>query len=510
MIKKLSSFILLFILTYNSRAQTETGAPHEQFSERIVANKLSDPWEVIYGPDGYLWVTESKGYRVSRIDISTGKKTMLLDVNDERKFPRYDKIDDSIDGGKSWPQGGLMGLALHPQLLQGKPYIYLSYVWYFAGAADTGKGCASNFGGCFYQTKIVRYEYNQQQQKLVDPVVICDTVPGSSDHNGGRLIIAPVDGKIFLFYSIGEMGAGQFDNGARPNHAQNTGFYEGKILRFNTELDVDTGQYDKWIPNDNPYNNEKQNAVYTYGHRNPQGLAYAVINHKGIIYEAEHGPFSDDEVNLIEKGKDYGHPLIIGYDDGNYNGLAAGVSNHTTIGGIWHTSYPLIKSEQANADSIGSNYRNPLFTLYPNSHQFLNALFIKIRDENENPEWPSEAPSGIDVYTYDAIPGWKNSLLVTSLKNGKLIRLKLNNNGDSISGDTISYFKGRVRYRDIAISPDGRKIYLATDSSAVTSGPSKEDPKHVSKRGCIIEFTYVGEKPQADINKQNVRGKKQK
>lgn len=129
-------------------------------------------------------------------------------------------------------------------------------------------------------------------------------------------------------------------------------------------------------------------------------------------------------------------------------------------------------------------------------------MFIKTRDENENPEWPSEAPSGIDVYTADAIPGWKNSLLLPSLKNGQLVRLTLNNAGNAITGDTICYFKAAVRYRDIAVSPDGKKIYLATDSSAVSSGPSREDPEHVSKRGCILEFAYIGQKQKSEGKKE--------
>ena len=502
MTKHLSCFALMLVLVCSSKAQTITGALKEQFTVRTVANKLSDPWEVTYGPDSSLWITEAKAYRVSKINISTGRKTVLLDVSHDRNFPRYDKIADSIDGGKPWPQSGLMGMALHPQLLQGKPYVYIAYTWYFAGANDTGKGCAINYGGCFFKTKIVRYEYNAQQQQLIKPLIICDTIPGSSDHNGGRLLIAPVNGKAYLFYSIGEMGAGQFDNGGRTNHAQDVNYYQGKILRFNTEPDADTGKYDKWVPNDNPFNGNTQNAVWTYGHRNPEGLAYAVINDTGRIYEAEHGPFSDDEINIIEKGKNYGHPLVIGYDDGNYNGLAAGVSNHTSLPGVWHTAYPFIKDEKANADSIGNNYRNPLFTLYPNSHQFLNALFIKTRDENQNPEWPSEAPSSIDVYTADAIPGWKNSLLLPCLKNGKLVRLTLNNAGNAVTGDTICYFKADVRYRDIAVSPDGKKLYLATDSSAVTSGPSKEDPEQVSKHGCILEFTYIGQKQEKEGKKE--------
>lgn len=472
-------------------AQEVTGPKGKVFKQRIVASHLSDPWEVTYGPDNYLWITEAKAYQVSRIEIATGKKTVLLDVSSERQFPRYDKLQEET-GGKPWPQGGLMGLALHPQLLTGKPYVYIAYHYKFAGAADTGKGCLPNFGGCFFTARIVRYEYNRQAQQLVNPQIICDSLPASSDHDGGRLLLAPVNGKEYLFYSIGDMGAGQFGNAGRPNHAQQTNYYEGKILRFNAEPDGDAGLYDKWIPNDNPFNTTRQNAVYSYGHRNPQGLVYAVVGSKVSIYSSEHGPYSDDEVNIIEEGKNYGHPLIIGFADGNYDSLAAGVTEHESLPGIWHTTYPLIESEKSNATTIGADYRNPITTLYPNTHQFLATLYNSVKEGKEGQEWPSEGVSSIDFYSANAIPGWKNSLLLPSLKNGHLVRLLLNDAGTGTTGDTMMYFKLPVRYRDIAISPNGKKIYLATDSAAISSGPSEEDTKKVSYRGCILEFSYYG------------------
>lgn len=492
----IASFIALIYAEV--KAQQVTGPMGEKFAVRVVANKLSDPWSVVYGPDNYLWITEAKGYRVSRIDPATGKKTLILDLNAERQFPRYDKLPKEASGGKPWPQAGLMGLALHPQLLQGKPFVYLSYLYRFAGADSTGSGCKINFGGCFFTTRIVRYTYDASNQKLINPETVCDTVPGSNDHNGGRLMIAPVNGKNYLFYSIGDLGAGQFNNANRPNHAQQKEFYEGKILRFNTEPGAGQNQHDRWVPADNPFNtSSRQNAVWSLGHRNPQGLTYAVINGKGIIYSSEHGPFSDDEVNIIEKGKNYGHPLIIGYADGNYNGLAAGVSDHDSLPGKWHTSYPFISSEQENVKVIGvDNYRAPLKTLYPNSGSFLNTLFNEIKSGNSNSKWPSEAPSSIGVYTSNAIPGWKNSVLLPTLKGSKLIRFKLNTDGSQITSDTINYFKGDVRYRDLAMSPDGKKLYLSTDSGSVSSGPSKENPQQISYKGSILEFTYLGQDKQ--------------
>jgi PQQ-dependent dehydrogenase (s-GDH family) len=386
-----------------------------------------------------------------------------------------------------------MGLALHPKLLSGKPFVYLSYVYHFAGATADGNGCAEQFGGCFFTTRIVRYSYDAKNDTLIQPEVICDTVPGSSDHNGGRLVIAPVKGKDYLFYAIGEMGAGQFNNGGRPNHAQDVAYYEGKILRFNTEPDNDANAADKWVPNDNPFNGQRQTAVWSYGHRNPQGLSYAL----GKLYASEHGPFSDDEINIIEKGKNYGHPLVEGYNDGNYNGLAAGASNHIELPGTWHTTYPTITDEKANAAAIGADYRNPIKSFYPTPNRVLQNVLQTTRD-GKPVEWVSEAPSSIDVYTSTAIPGWKNSLLVPALKTGQLIRQQLSANGDAIVGDTLMYFKEDVaRYRDLAISPDGLSIYLAVDSSSRSSGPTAGKSKKSFCRGCIVEFRYEGQSKAA-------------
>ncbi|UOR05635.1 PQQ-dependent sugar dehydrogenase [Hymenobacter aerilatus] len=490
---RLFLYLCLLVSYLSTYAQTTFIGPQgEKFTRRIVAKGLSDPWEVTYGPDQYLWITEARGYRVSRINPANGAKTVLLDLHNAKNFPRYDKIPDSLDGGKPWPQGGLMGMALHPQLLQGKPYVYLVYIYHFAGAAEKGKGSKPNYGGSFFTAKLVRYEYNRQAQTLGKPVTLCDTLPSSNDHTAGRLLIAPVEGKDYLFLTTGDLGAGQFSNGGRPNHAQEINRYEGKVLRFNLEPDTDPTPTDQWIPNDNPFMGAQQNAVWSYGHRNPQGLDYAEIGGTGRLYSSEHGPYSDDEINLIEKGKNYGHPLVLGYADGNYNGLAAGVSNHDSLPGRWHTTYPTIDSERANAAAIGAaTYRDPIKTLYPSSAAFLQKLYRnEQRPKPEKMQWSSEAPSSLAVYTATSIPGWQNSLLIPGLKHGKLIRLKLNAAGDGISGDTLMYFQAPARYRDVALSPDGRKIYLALDSAAISSGPSKKDPKKAAVSGCILEFTY--------------------
>ncbi|GGH75949.1 PQQ-dependent dehydrogenase (s-GDH family) [Filimonas zeae] len=483
----------------NAQTDTVTGPLGEKFAVKTVARNLSDPWEITYGPDKHLWITEARGYRVSRIHPRTGEKQILLNLSNRKNFQRYDVIADSLDGGKPWPQSGLMGMAVHPLLQKGMPYVYVAYLYYFEGADQSGTGCLPGRKGCIFRTRIERYQYDSIAHTLTNPVTICESIPGSNDHNGGRLIIAPVNQQYFLFYSVGDMGAGQYDNAGRENHAQDEMSYEGKILRFHTLPDSSAAGPNAWIPADNPFNPSQQhrNAVWSVGHRNPQGLVHHPAT--GKLYEVEHGPFSDDEINMIERGKNYGHPLVIGYNDGNYNQLAAGATADSTLPGKWHTSYPFIHSEQENARAIGPDYRNPMNSLYPAAGRMLSALLPKIiTGNNENKEWLSEAPAGMTLYTSNAIPGWHNSLLIATLKGGRLVRLQLNNTGDSIISDTVMYFRDQVRYRDVAVSADGWKIYLATDSATRSSGPSGDKGIEYENRGVILEFTYIGKsKPAA-------------
>ncbi|KAA6440047.1 hypothetical protein FEM33_05430 [Dyadobacter flavalbus] len=478
---------VLFLYTLFTASGQDTD---KQFERKVIVKGLSDPWNIIYGPDDQLWINEAKGYRVLKVNPADGKTDVLLDLNSAKTFPRYDTLNDSKDGKKPWPQGGLMGMALHPALLSGKPYVYLAYVYDFEGKESAGDGHDPKDGGFHFKTKIVRYTYEKDSNKLHDALTICDSISGSNDHNGGRLVISAVDGKEYLFYSIGDLGAGQFTNAGRANHAQDLRYYEGKILRFNTEPDQNGQTADQWIPKDNPFNSGLRNAVWSLGHRNPQGLATMTISGKEILYSSEHGPFSDDEINIIKKGRNYGHPLVIGYADGNYNGLAAGVTEKDSLPGIWNTAYPLIENEQLNAKKL-KNYEDPVKSFNATENSKLKEVLKASRSGGEKKaEWQSIAPSGIAAYTSNLIPEWKNSLLITSLKQGKLIRLKLNAAGDKVTNEK-EYFKAPVRYRDVAVSKDGKRIYLVTDNSEVTSGPTQEKPKDISDQGAIIEFTYV-------------------
>lgn len=463
--KKTNKAIVL--LTLFATGATPLFSQNETFTMRQVVCALSQPWEITYGPDNWLWVTEAHNYQVSRINPVSGEQNVLLDLSARKNFP---------NNFTPFPQGGLMGLALHPQFNE-KPYVYLAYVYRF----DT---CLSGNQGCFFKTKVVRYTYSTQGDSLFSEQILCDTIPGSSDHNGGRMVIGLADNNYYLFYSVGDMAAGHLGNRDRPNQAQDQNKYEGKILRFSLEPDDDAGLFDRWIPEDNPFNllPDTQSAVWTLGHRNPQGLVFGENN---ILYEAEHGPYSDDELIILVAGGNYGHPLVSGFADGNYDGSAVGAGS----------GVPIIDSEAANAASLTS-YHDPIETFFPAGMDTVSAIYNN--DKNNTPpfpnyylSWPTMAPSGIDYYNSAGIPGWDNSILLASLKLATMYRVKLSAGGEAVSSDTIPYFAGMGRFRDIAISPDGKKIYLACDSVGQIKGPENGTALPPPNRGCILEFTYA-------------------
>ena len=279
---------------------------NEIFSRTVLSPALvmNYPWEITYGPDDSLWITEARGYKVSKMNAANGGKRTVLDLSfGSTFFGTSGTGDDTLYAQQSvaswntsgWPQGGFAGLALHPGFgtSTGKDFVYVTYVWKYLSGSGTKTGV-------FYQNKLVRFTFNAANGRLESPAVLDWNLPGSSDHNSQRLIIAPVvkNGAPYLFMSEGDMGAGQFGNRDRPNNAQNSNSYEGKILRFNLEPDADPG-YAKWLPNDNPYS--PTSAVWSVGIRNNQGFAYDTANN--ILYGSSHGPYSDDEINAIQGKK---------------------------------------------------------------------------------------------------------------------------------------------------------------------------------------------------------------
>lgn len=493
--------ITLIVLQVSSSAQVVAGRMKEVFIKTDLGQAPSNSgaigsgtdnngyWEVTYLPgDDSLWLTENRTYRVRKMHPTSGTSRVILDLSstaDGGTFTPSSYRRNFLSTFGTWPQGGMAGLAIHPSYVSNplKRFVYISYV-------KTYNSTAGGQAGVFFTNSIVRFTYNVASGQLESPVVICDTLPGSSDHNSQRLYIAPVGGTDYLFYGQGDMGAGQFGNTARPNKAQNVQSYEGKILRFNLEPDGDVNATDQWIPNDNPFNNVApvtgQSAVWATGIRNNQGFAYA----NGILYGSSHGPFTDDEINIIQPGKNYGHPLVIGYSaDNNYNGSRAATA--TYLGA--NTSVPLIGNETTNAATIGATYKDPIFSTYAASQATVNNLYTT---NPSNGGWPSEALSGMDIYTNTVIPGWKNSLILTSLKWGRLLRTKLNSAGTAVipidAFDTVSYFGGTNRFRDLAIAPNGRDFYVVMDKGSTSSGPSAANPVVPACKGCIQKYTFIG------------------
>lgn len=490
-------------------ALTKSSRMNEVFSRTILSgsNVLQYPWEVTYGPDNNLWITESRGYKVYKMDPSTGAKTTVLDLSSGSTW--LPSPSDSLNaqststwsGSIGWPQGGFAGLALHPKFLDGSgtaDYVYVSYVHrYLSGSSPTG---------IFFRNKLVRFTYNTSTGKLESPVVLCDTLPGSSDHNSQRIIIAPVTpgGTNYLFYAQGDMGAGQFGNRDRTNKAQNPHSYEGKILRFNLVSDGDAGG-DAWIPNDNPYSSSS--AVYSIGIRNNQGFAYdTALN---ILYGTSHGPYSDDEINVIEPFRNYGHPLVIGYaSDGNYNGTTTPSTSTSVSAGAPFTdnsgnsACPPIGDELSNKADIDASgnglYKDPLFAAYASSNATIKSTW---KNNPANSGWASEAWSGLDLYSNKLIPGWKHSLVAAGLKWGRMLRLKLGDSGnitlpsnDPINNqtDTITYFQSVNRYRDLAFAPNGKDLFLIMDNTSATSGPGSNNPVAPACPGCVLKYTFLG------------------
>ncbi len=469
------------------------------------ANVLSYPWEVAYGPDNYLWITEARGYKVYRMDPNTGGKTTVLDISQGASGyltpAEHTAFNVQFASTQNpWPQGGFAGLTLHPKFLDAtspQNYVYISYVRTYNGGGSPN--------GYSFTNRLVRFTYNTSTNKLESPVSLCDTLPGSNDHNSQRIITAPVTigGPEYLFYAQGDMGGGQFANRLRPNRSQDPLSYEGKILRFNLLPDGDPGLA-AWIPNDNPYSSTS--AVWNIGMRNNQGFAYdTALN---ILYGTSHGPYSDDELNIIKPFKNYGHPIVIGYADGNYNGSTYPITNTSVSAGAPFTdnggvsTCPPVGNEAAtmaniNAGSNGS-YQGPLFSAYATPA----ATILNTWQTNPgNAGWYSEAWSGLDLYSNKVIPGWKKSLVAAGLKWGRLIRLPLGPTGTTTmpsnldsanTGDTITYFQSTNRYRDLAFAPNGKDIFLVMDNSSATSGPGVGNPTVPACPGCVLKYTFLG------------------
>lgn len=438
--------------------------PPEELSTRVLATGLQNPFEITWGPDDHLWVTERTGKRVTRIG-SSGVKTTAATIDEVLVTPGT--------------QDGLLGMALHPELLKGtgNDYVFLAYTY----DADPDPDVVDR------RTKIARFTYWAAAEALVDRVDLLRGLPGSNDHNSGRLVFGP-DAK--LYYTIGDQGHNQFANFCLPIRAQELpspeevaaadySSYQGKVLRLNQ---------DGSIPADNPVLAGARSHIYSYGHRNAQGLAFAP---NGLLYLAEHGPKSDDEVNLIEAGKNYGWPHIAGFqDDQAYTYANWSASVDPPCSELEFSDFEIPPSVPRQAESAFSHpdLREPEKTFYtvPTGFDFRDpecaesGLYFLC--------WPTIAPSSAHVYAGypDAIPQLRRSLLLTSLKLGTLYRARLGPDLRPLPGAAEALLTTVNRYRDVAVHPSGQRLFVATDSQGLVLGP--EGPTgELENPGSILE-----------------------
>jgi PQQ-dependent dehydrogenase (s-GDH family) len=442
----ISLFFTFFF--WSVTAFTQTPAGEDDFSRSILLTNLDRPWDITFSPDGQLWLTEARTYKIFRIHNfgsnetqSVTTRTQVADLSVRRLFP---------SNQNPWPEGGLMGLAFHPQFPE-KPFVYIAYLYRF-------DGCLTNNAGCFFRKRIERLEYDTVTQQLIvgaSPVEVAE-LPGSNDHNGGRLTIG-ADGK--LYFSQGDMGAGQYRNINRKHQSQDTLFLEGKILRYNLEPDSNLNHTLQWIPADNPFKTSDtssfRSAIFSIGHRNPQGIVGGWAGGKSFLFASEHGPQSDDELNLIERSGNFGYPFVTGLAEGNFNNINNGP----------------FKAGPTNGQPTEQEYKMLLGIIEP-----LNTLGSTTATPNQDPVVPSGlrpsvAPSGIDFYgsySQSNIPGWGNSVLIATLKNANrnpsIMRIKLNSSASASEG-FFEYWKENLRYRDIAVDPGGKDIFIITDEA---------------------------------------------
>ncbi|KZZ82627.1 PQQ-dependent sugar dehydrogenase [Bacillus sp. SJS] len=256
--KKIFSFCCLFLLIWlvscSSRSDKSAEAPQTDANAgkkaEIIAENLDVPWSINKSGDT-IFLSERTG---SIVKIEN-KKQMRMKV--ELKEPLA-KV----------PEAGLLGFVLHPEFNEnGKAFAYYTY---------EKQGMILNR----IVNLVLEGDFWKEDETLLD------SIPGGQFHQGGRLKVGP-DGKLYA--STGDA--------TKEEMAQNPDLIGGKILRLNL---------DGSIPGDNPFDNS---YVYSYGHRNPQGLSWSEDH---VLYSTEHGPDGYDEINRIEPGKNYGWPTITG------------------------------------------------------------------------------------------------------------------------------------------------------------------------------------------------------
>ena len=335
----------------------------ETFRVETFIDGFDIPWGMVFLPNQNLIVSDRNG-SLWLVDYKEKSKNQISGVPNVR-----------YKG-----QGGLLDVEIHPDFINNN-YIYIGFTDYLNSKKNR------TF------TSIIRARL--KNISLTDQKIIYkadDTFyDNSTIHYGTRIVF---DDKGFLYFSIGDRG--------KRNQAQLLDYPNGKIHRLNA---------DGSIPSDNPFfeNNNAIKSIWTYGNRNPQGLA--IYPSSSILFETEHGPRGGDELNILSSGKNYGWPEI----------------------------------------TYGKNYSGTTITKYTHKEGMEQPVI----------HWtPSIAVCGIDFYDGELFNNWKNNLLVSSLKFERLYRLEIDDD-DKVIDQEIIYEAGS-RIRDVQTGPEGF-IYIALE-----------------------------------------------
>lgn len=353
-----SAFLLTLFFVGAQEILAQEFPQYDLRVETIAAN-LDIPWAIAFAPDERIFVTERTGaLRVIEDGSLQNSPVLKLDV-----------------GGA---EGGLLGLALDPNFEQNR-HLYLYYTY-------------SEFLSTYNRVS----RFTESDNALSGELVLVDKIPGAAIHDGGRIKFGP-DGKLYI--TTGDA--------ANASLAQDLNSLAGKILRINP---------DGTIPDDNPFANS---PVYSYGHRNPQGLDWDPLTK--ILVATEHGPsgemgFARDEINIIYPGKNYGWPEITG-------------------------------------DEQDPRYVSPIF-------------------QTGNVAW---APSGAAFYDGNKIPNLKGKFLVANLRGTHLHAFEIDTTDGKILSEQ-SLFSGTFgRLRDVHVN-DGY-IYLLTSNQDGRGSPTHNDDR---------------------------------
>ncbi|MFM6478932.1 MAG: PQQ-dependent sugar dehydrogenase [Microcystis panniformis] len=361
-----SSVLLTIIISSCQGANVLTSANNSQtnqWQKVTVIEGLEHPWSMVWLPNGEILITERPGrLRVVR----EGK----LDPKAIAGVPEVFAVG----------QGGLLDVAIHPQFAQNR-WIYLTYAH---GDREANR------------TRVARAVYDGTSLRDVRVIFEVSQAKTGSQHFGSRLLWLP-DGTLLVAIGDGGNPPLQLAGDLIRKQSQNLQSHLGKIIRIN-----DDGS----LPKDNPFAGSK---IWSYGHRNIQGISFDPMTRR--VWATEHGAKGGDELNLIEKGKNYGWPLVSASQE-------------------YGTNNP-VSREESRPGLIDPK------TIWT----------------------PAIAPSGLVFYTGNRFPNWQGNLFAGGLVSRDVRRLEVDKSGEIINQEAIPIGQ---RVRDVRQSPDGF-LYLLTD-----------------------------------------------